>query len=86
MALVDASGQSRNVIWANTNKLLEFEGYDGVKTGTTNGAGACLVASGKLGDDRLIVVILGAPSSDARYADARNLFRWAWHRRGHKSP
>jgi serine-type D-Ala-D-Ala carboxypeptidase (penicillin-binding protein 5/6) len=85
-SLLDASGKSRNVIWTNTNKLLETEGYDGVKTGTTTGAGACLVASGRLGDDRLIVVILGAPTSDSRYSDARNLFRWAWKQRGHKSP
>ena len=81
--LVDAAGHRRDVVWSNTNKLLEFEGYDGVKTGTTNAAGACLVASGRLGDDRLIVVILGAPASDVRYADARNLFRWAWSRRAH---
>ena len=84
--LVDESGKTRNVVWTNTNKLLEFEGYDGVKTGTTTGAGACLVASGRLGDDHLIVVILGAPSSDGRYADARNLFRWAWRQRGHAAP
>jgi len=83
--LVDAEGRSRNVVWTNTNKLLEFEGYDGVKTGTTTAAGACLVASGRRGDDRLIVVILGAPSSESRYADARNLFRWAWRQQGHGS-
>ena len=79
--LVDATGQKRNVIWTNTNKLLETEGYTGVKTGTTSGAGACLVASGSRGDDRLIVVVLGAQSSDARYSDTRNLFRWAWQQR-----
>ena len=83
--LVDGSGQSRDVVWTNTNKLLEVDGYDGVKTGTTTGAGACLVASGRLGNDRLIIVILGAPSSEGRYADARNLFRWAWRQRGHKA-
>ncbi len=83
--LVDANGQARNVVWTNTNKLLETEGYDGVKTGTTNGAGACLIASGRHGTDHLIVVILGAQSSDARYVDARNLFRWAWRERGHQS-
>jgi D-alanyl-D-alanine carboxypeptidase (penicillin-binding protein 5/6) len=79
-------GQKRNVVWSNTNKLLEIEGYDGVKTGTTNAAGACLIASGRRDADHLIVVILGAQSSDARYADARNLFRWAWNQRGHKAP
>ncbi len=84
--LVGPDGSTRNVIWTNTNKLLETEGYDGVKTGTTSAAGACLVASGRRGGDHLIVVILGAQSSDGRYADARNLFRWAWQKRGHKTP
>ena len=81
---VDAAGRGRDVAWKNTNNLLPIAGYDGVKTGTTNGAGACLVASGHRGDDRLIVVILGAPTSEARYVDARNLFRWAWAGRGHR--
>jgi D-alanyl-D-alanine carboxypeptidase (penicillin-binding protein 5/6) len=71
-------GYERNVIWKNTNNLLKIEGYDGVKTGTTSAAGACLVSSGKRGDDSLIVVVLGAPSSDSRYVDSRNLYRWGW--------
>ncbi|WP_165250896.1 peptidoglycan-binding protein [Paludisphaera soli] len=84
--LVDAEGNERNVVWTNTNRLLGTEGYDGVKTGTTNAAGNCLVASGRRGDDHLIVVILGAPTTDARYLDARNLFRYGWTRRGHVAP
>jgi D-alanyl-D-alanine carboxypeptidase (penicillin-binding protein 5/6) len=68
----------RSVTWETTNKLLEIDGYDGVKTGTTTPAGQCLVASGARGDDQLIVVILGSTSTDGRYVDARNLFRWAW--------
>jgi D-alanyl-D-alanine carboxypeptidase (penicillin-binding protein 5/6) len=55
-----------------------------VKTGTTRAAGECLVASGRRAGDHLIVVILGASSSDARYADARNLFRHGWLMRGHR--
>jgi serine-type D-Ala-D-Ala carboxypeptidase (penicillin-binding protein 5/6) len=82
--LVDAKGQRRNVLWTNTNRLLDTEGFDGVKTGTTRAAGECLVASGHRGGDHLIVVILGARSTEARYADARNLFRWAWLSRGHR--
>jgi D-alanyl-D-alanine carboxypeptidase len=27
---------------------------------------------------KTIVVVLGASGSDARYADSRNLHRWAW--------
>ncbi len=79
--LVDSEGRKRNVVWTNTNRLLDTEGYDGVKTGTTTAAGACLVASGRRDGDHRIVVVLGATSSDGRYADARNIFRWAWQQR-----
>jgi D-alanyl-D-alanine carboxypeptidase (penicillin-binding protein 5/6) len=58
--------------------LLGIEGYDGVKTGTTSAAGACLVSHGTRGDDELIVVVLGASSGDSRYVDSRNLFRYGW--------
>jgi D-alanyl-D-alanine carboxypeptidase (penicillin-binding protein 5/6) len=77
-------GGKRKVIWANTNQLLGIEGYDGVKTGTTTPAGACLVATGSAGGDRLVVVVLGSTSADGRYVDARNLFRWAWRERAPK--
>ncbi len=84
--LIDAMGGRRNVVWTNTNHLLDTEGYDGVKTGTTQAAGSCLVASGRRGKDHLIVVVLGGSSSpDSRYPDARNLFRWAWLMRGDRS-
>ncbi len=84
-ALVDAEGNARNVVWENTNRLLGIEGYDGVKTGTTNAAGNCLVASGRRGKRHLIVVILGAPTTNARYLDARNLFRWGWNQADRES-
>ena len=80
-SVVGKDGRKRKVTWTNTNKLLGEEGYDGVKTGTTRAAGACLVASGTSGGDHLIVVVLGASPSDARYTDARALFQWAWQQR-----
>lgn len=73
-----ADGTTRTVVWDNTNRLLGIEGYDGVKTGTTTAAGACLVASGRRDGTHRIVVVLGASSNDNRYIDARNLFRFAW--------
>lgn len=78
------SGSSRNVVWKNTNKLLEIAGYTGVKTGTTDAAGSCLVSVGKHKDEELIVVVLGCSSNEARYVDTRNLFRWAWLQQGHR--
>jgi D-alanyl-D-alanine carboxypeptidase (penicillin-binding protein 5/6) len=82
--VVEAGGAKRAVTWENTNRLLGIDGYDGVKTGTTSAAGSCLIARGRRGDDSLLVVVLGSTSNDGRYADARNLFRWAWLKRGHR--
>jgi D-alanyl-D-alanine carboxypeptidase (penicillin-binding protein 5/6) len=83
-SLTSTSGYQRNVVWKNTNRLLGIEGYAGVKTGTTSAAGACLVSHATRGDDQLLLVVLGAQSSTARYVDSRNLYRWAWLQRGHK--
>ena len=78
-ATVDSvTGYRRNVVWRNTNQLLRRQGYVGIKTGTTGAAGNCLVSCGERDGRRLIIVVLGATSSDARYTDARNLYRWAW--------
>jgi serine-type D-Ala-D-Ala carboxypeptidase (penicillin-binding protein 5/6) len=66
----------------NTNHLLAAPGFDGIKTGTTDGAGACLVASSVLEDGRrVIVVVLGStpdpedfdgdPIEWPRFADAQ---------------
>ena len=71
-------GWRRDVVWKNTNRLLEREGYLGLKTGTTDAAGACLVSVGARDGRELIVVVLGCANSDARYFDTRHLFRWAW--------
>lgn len=84
--ITNAAGEKRVVEWRNSNQLLGVSGYDGVKTGTTTPAGACLIASGRRGTDHLLVVVLGSTASDARYTDTRNLFRWAWRERGHMAP
>jgi D-alanyl-D-alanine carboxypeptidase (penicillin-binding protein 5/6) len=76
--VIGDAGYQRNIVWKNTNKLLGIDGYSGVKTGTTTAAGACLVGWGERDGRELIVVVLGATHTDARYVDARNLFRWAW--------
>jgi len=76
-------GYTRNLVWKNGNELLEITGYTGVKTGTTDAAGACLISVGSHQNEELIVVVLGSASSRSRYVDTRNLFRWAWQQRGH---
>jgi D-alanyl-D-alanine carboxypeptidase len=56
----------------NKNELLGlYAGADGIKTGTTDLAGECLVASVQRNGHRAVAVILG---STQRYEDARRLF------------
>lgn len=80
----NAKDEQRAVVWTSTNRLLEIEGYEGIKTGTTTAAGNCLVSRGRRNKDSLIVVVLGSTSTDGRYVDTRNLYRWAWRERGHR--
>jgi len=80
--VIGEGGYQRNLWWKNTNRLLKVEGFDGIKTGTTNAAGSCLVSRGHRDGRSLIVVVLGSSSSDARYTDSRNLYRWAWRELG----
>lgn len=54
----------------NLNKLLGFEDVNGIKTGTTKGAGEVLVTSKKEGEHTVIIVVMG--SSD-RYSDTQKL-------------
>ena len=82
--ITNADGTQRQVTWSNTNQLLKIEGFDGVKTGTTNQAGSCLVSHGVRGSDNLFIAVLGSTHSDYRYIDSRNLYRWAWLQLGHR--
>lgn len=61
----------------NTNKLLwEYPGATGVKTGTTNEAGQCLVASAIRNGRCLISVVL---HSDNRYKDTIKLLEYGFN-------
>jgi D-alanyl-D-alanine carboxypeptidase (penicillin-binding protein 5/6) len=82
VTVTGASGYRRNLLWKNTNRLLPIEGYLGIKTGTTEAAGACLVSAASRGERSLLLCVLGATSGDARYVDSRNLYRWAWRKLG----
>jgi len=63
----------------NRNKLLFRNQFvDGLKTGHTNEAGYCLVASEKRGDMRLIAVVLGTKSEEARAAETQRLLAYGF--------
>jgi D-alanyl-D-alanine carboxypeptidase (penicillin-binding protein 5/6) len=65
---------------ANRNRLLWLPDafVDGVKTGHTSSAGYCLVASSKRGARRLISVVLGTASEDARARESLALLNWGF--------
>ena len=52
---------------------------DGMKTGYTKAAGYCLVTSAKDGDERLIAVIAGAKSKNARFEQSTQLLNYGFH-------
>lgn len=65
-------------LWmVNTNKLVRFyQGVDGLKTGYTSEAGYCLTATGKWNGMRLISVVMGEPTQDARTDDTVSLLNY----------
>ena len=68
-----------NITQSNRNRLLWSDPYvDGVKTGHTDAAGFCLVASAKRGDRRLVSVVLGAASDSGRAAESQKLLNWGF--------
>ncbi len=63
----------------NRNKLLWRDpSVDGIKTGHTDAAGYCLVASGKRDNMRLISVVMGAASEKARATQSQALLNYGF--------
>lgn len=68
-----------NIKQGNRNALLYTDPtVDGLKTGHTNEAGYCLVASSKRQDMRLISVIMGTKSEKERANQSRELLDWGF--------
>lgn len=68
-----------NIKQPNRNRLLwRFEYADGLKTGHTNDAGYCLVASAKKDGMRLVSVVMGAPNDNARTEDSIRLLTYGF--------
>ena len=63
----------------NRNRLLWLDpAVDGVKTGFTDAAGYCLVASSKRGPRRLLSVLLGSTSEAKRAQESQKLLNWGF--------
>ncbi len=63
----------------NRNRLLWLDNtVDGMKTGFTEAAGYCLVASSKRGPRRLMSVLLGSTSESMRAQESQKLLNWGF--------
>ena len=72
---VKPDGKTENL--ENTNRVLRSYAYcDGMKTGYTNAAGYCLVASGLKNGKRRLVIVLN-DTSNSVWKDAEALLVWA---------
>ena len=68
-----------NISQPNRNRLLWLDpSVDGVKTGHTDAAGYCLIASSRRGNRRLLSVLLGATSESARAQESQRLLNWGF--------
>ena len=72
-----------NIKQDNRNMLLGRDPtVDGMKTGYTEAAGYCLVASAvrdtPAGKRRLVSVVMGTASREARAAESQKLLNWGW--------
>jgi D-alanyl-D-alanine carboxypeptidase (penicillin-binding protein 5/6) len=68
-----------NITQSNRNRLLWTDPYvDGIKTGFTDAAGYCLIASAKRGPRRLLSVVLGATSGAARASESQKLLNYGF--------
>lgn len=68
-----------NITQPNRNRLLFIDpSVDGVKTGHTDSAGYCLIASAKREQRRLLSVVLGAKSDSARAMESQKLLNYGF--------
>lgn len=68
-----------NITQPNRNRLLQVDpSVDGIKTGHTEAAGYCLVASSRRGDRRLLSVVLGAASDAVRTRESLKLLNYGF--------
>jgi len=68
-----------NITQANRNRLLWSDPtIDGMKTGYTENAGYCLIASAKRAERRLVSVVLGTASESARAAESQKLLNYGF--------
>jgi serine-type D-Ala-D-Ala carboxypeptidase (penicillin-binding protein 5/6) len=68
-----------NITQPNRNRLLWMDpAVDGLKTGHTEAAGYCLIASSRRGGRRLVSVLLGSTSEATRAQESLKILNWGY--------
>lgn len=81
-----AKSDFRNTLMTNSNKMISgLSDYDpnypvdGLKTGTTDGAGACFTCTMNKNNKRVITVILGAQNDNERFSETKKLLNYSFN-------
>lgn len=75
--VLDRRNNLRQMTWSNTNKMLDEEGFLGLKTGNTPNAGPCLSLCYNKGEECFIVTLLNCKSPEHRWTEATRLISWS---------
>jgi D-alanyl-D-alanine carboxypeptidase (penicillin-binding protein 5/6) len=76
------SPRGERVLEASNLLIGEYPGANGVKTGWTNDAGYCLVASAEREGIELIAVVLGSKDENVRFIQAERMLDWGFDHYG----
>ena len=75
------NGEKISTLLRNTNTLIPlYRGCNGLKTGSTTGAGYCLCATAQRKEVKLIAVVMGAASIENRQNEAVKLLDYGFDR------
>jgi D-alanyl-D-alanine carboxypeptidase (penicillin-binding protein 5/6) len=67
------------------NSKHTYEGLDGLKTGHTQAAQYCFTGTAQKGELRLITVVMGAETNNARFAETRKLLDYGFNNYEHSA-
>ncbi|MFX3622535.1 MAG: D-alanyl-D-alanine carboxypeptidase family protein [Ectobacillus sp.] len=70
--------QMDNWNWMLKGLVYQYEGVDGLKTGSTPEAGYCFTGTAKRDDMRLIAVVIKTNSYEARFEETKKLFDYGF--------
>lgn len=74
-----AGGGHKAYRWVNTNRLLgSYRGANGIKTGTTDAAGYCVLFTARRDNRTLIGVVLHSTTDASRFTDAAKILNYGF--------